>query len=1488
MKQKLLVITFIWSLLSVAAVQAQISQGGTPRSFDATKSVLFDVKVPVSEMAPVDVAALRAEDALVDQYKDRPWRFGENLYVDLDVRTDGVETILPNGDKVYRLAIYSPGATSINLTFDYFQIPDGADLFVYNESGTDVIGAFTSENNQSDFVFATSLVQGDKVILEYYEPSQADFSGHLHLFRVTHGYRGIKDFAKAFGGSGSCNVNVACPQSAGWENEINSVCMLVSGGAGFCTGALINNTAEDGTPYILTADHCYSTPSSWVFYFNWQSATCTNPGASPAHDDISGAVLRARNAASDFCLVEMNSVPPASYGVYYAGWNRSTAASISGTIWGIHHPSADIKKISWSTLGVTTTSYLATASPGDNSHWRITSWADGTTTEGGSSGSPLFDPNHRIIGQLHGGYAACGNTDSDWYGKLGVSWTGGGTSATRLSNWLDPSSTGATVLDGYDPNAPTTALDAQISAITSPSGSTCGSTTVTPVVTLRNAGSTTLTSATIYYRIDGGTSVSQAWTGSLTTGTTTSVTFPSITSTYGAHTIDAWSSAPNGGVDQNLTNDTASASFTLMSGSFNIPFVELFNNGIPPSCWASFIGTNGLGTNQNWKTTTTTFEGTGAAYVQYENVTGGTAEDWLVTPLINLQNGSAMSFYQRQSYTTAYGSTYSIRVSTSSQTSPATFTTVSSWAESTFSTAYTKKTIDLSAYNGQSVYIAFVMTNDDGDDWFVDSLKVYGTCTNPVADFTSSATTACPNTTVTFTDGSTGTPTSWNWSVSPATFNYVGGTSASSQNPQIQFTAAGSYTINLTSTNSCGSDAENKTNYITVTTAPAQPSAITGNTNPCSSATGLVYSVTNVGGVTYNWSVPTGWTITSGSGTNSITVTAGTSGGTISVTPNNGCDGPSQSVIVTTNTVPAQPSTITGNANPCQSETGLTYSVTNVAGVTYTWSVPSGWSITAGQGTYSITVSASSTSGSIGVTPSNTCGNGTAQSLSVAPVVVPVQPSAISGDATPCEASSQNYSVTNVAGTTYTWSFPTGWTINSGQGSNSVSVTTSATGGTVSVTPSNSCGTGTAQTLPVSTDLLPAQPSAITGDASPCESTSQVYSVTNVGGISYTWAVPAGWSITAGQGSNSITVTTGTSGGTISVTPGNTCGSGTAQTMMVSVDLLPAQPVISGLAGPCQLGTETYSVTPVIGETYTWTVPGDWTINSGQGTSSITVTVGTMSGNIQVTPSNGCGNGTAATYSVTASILPSQPSTISGDNTPCEGSSQNYSVTNVAGITYSWTFPVGWTQTGGGTSNSVNVTVGTQNGDITVIPSNGCGNGTSRVQAVTIAPDPTVSLGADTVICNDQSIILDAGSGFSSYMWSTTETTQTIVFDGVVAGIGVHNISVSVTNAEGCTGSDMISVEVINCTGLVSGEMSTVLVYPNPAGDYFNIRFGHSDQNVMISLFDASGRLIESSFISSVEEGSTMGISVSDLNGGVYTLQINSESGLATHQVIVY
>lgn len=157
-----------------------------------------------------------------------------------------------------------------------------------------------------------------------------------------------------------------------------------------------------------------------------------------------------------------------------------------------------------------------------------------------------------------------------------------------------------------------------------------------------------------------------------------------------------------------------------------------------PSGWTTFIGANGLGTAQNWQISTVRYSSPGnSAFVRYENVTGGLTQDWLVTPQIDLTNytGTALTFSGGQQYTSLYSTIYTIRISTTSPTNIGSFTTIATYSEADFSgivegpqlLASDLKSVDLAAYDGQQIYVAFVMEQDDDDNWFVDDVNVTGT-----------------------------------------------------------------------------------------------------------------------------------------------------------------------------------------------------------------------------------------------------------------------------------------------------------------------------------------------------------------------------------------------------------------------------------------------------------------------------------------------------------------------------------------------------------------------------------------------------------------------------------------------------------------------------------------------------------------------------------------------------------------------------------------
>jgi uncharacterized protein (TIGR02145 family) len=338
---------------------------------------------------------------------------------------------------------------------------------------------------------------------------------------------------------------------------------------------------------------------------------------------------------------------------------------------------------------------------------------------------------------------------------------------------------------------------------------------------------------------------------------------------------------------------------------------------------------------------------------------------------------------------------------------------------------------------------------------------------------------------------------------------------------------------------------------------PARPSDINGNTNPCQDESGLSYWVTNVSGLTYTWTVPSDWTITAGENTNNITVTAGSTSGNITITPSNACgEGDAQTIAINTQLLPAQPTTINGNTNPCQGTAGHIYSVTNVAGLTYFWSVPTGWTITSGQNTSNITVTAGTGSGNITVTPSNDCGNGTANSFAVTTQTIPAQPSAITGNNNPCQgATGLNYSITNFSGVTYTWTVPSGWTITAGQGTNTITVTAGTSSGNISVTPSNDCGNGSANSFAVTTQTVPVTPSA--GTNVPSQTQINWNWNTSAGATGYKYNTVNNYATAINNGTSTTFTQSGltcATAYTLYVWAYNTCGNSTSLQMTQSTN----------------------------------------------------------------------------------------------------------------------------------------------------------------------------------------------------------------------------------------------------------------------------------------------------------------------------------------------
>ncbi|KAK4515464.1 glycine cleavage system H-protein subunit [Mucor velutinosus] len=413
----------------------------------------------------------------VDSFDDsKPFRFAKSIPVSISFPAE--EISLEFADESHRrskIKVSSAGALSLSLIFDTWWIPEGAELYVYNSQQV-VLGAFTAATSSSKHAhaFKTSPLQGDHLVIEYVSPLHVEHLPKIHISKVVYGYKhvpflesslqqqqqqeshsnDISKYQRIFSKrnrhqhSGKCNIDLSCDVAGiDWSNEARSVAVLLTDeNQMYCTGVLLNNALHDGRQLLLTAYHCTksSNLATDIVMFNHQRRTCNGYSKNrltPYSDTLHGLKWLAGSPISDFALLEVQEPIPSKYNVYLAGW--STVETPAPPFVGIHHPSGDYKKLSiydghlipacWSECPL-------------KDHWKVERWTRGTT-EPGSSGSPLFDASHRVIGQLHGGRSSCRNLrGQDVYGSFNASWR------NNLGMFLDPKNqtmtTSAIQIDG--------------------------------------------------------------------------------------------------------------------------------------------------------------------------------------------------------------------------------------------------------------------------------------------------------------------------------------------------------------------------------------------------------------------------------------------------------------------------------------------------------------------------------------------------------------------------------------------------------------------------------------------------------------------------------------------------------------------------------------------------------------------------------------------------------------------------------------------------------------------------------------------------------------------------------------------------------------------------------------------------------------------------------------------------------------------------------
>lgn len=704
--------------------------------------------------------------------------------------------------------------------------------------------------------------------------------------------------------------------------------------------------------------------------------------------------------------------------------------------------------------------------------------------------------------------------------------------------------------------------------------------------------------------------------------------------------------------------------------------------------------------------------------------------------------------------------------------------------------------------------------------------------TTPTASFTPSSTTICAGQTVSYTNTSSGLPTSYTWS-------FPGGTPSTSTatNPTVTYPTVGTYTVELTATNANGSNTSTQTNMINVVSA-------TGASLPVTEGfTGTIFPSANwtivnldLGDTTWMKNTSVGVAPTAGNSMWFDNYEFSDLGNTDEMrTPKLNLQGFSSATLTFDVAYAAYDATyVDGLEVLISTDCGTTFtSVYLKTGTTVaTGNLPTAPATTSlfvptSSQWRNESINLASYLGQSNVTIGfrNIAGYGNSlyiDNINISGVAIPIAPIAsfTSAPSSPvCAGQTVTYTSTSTnSPTSYSWTFPGGTPATSTVANPTVTYSTAGTYN-VSLTATNGAGSNTSnQTAYISVGAAPATPGSITGTASVCANTSGLtFSIAAVAGASnYTWTVPAGATIVSGQGTTTITVNMGSTAGSVAVSATNTCGTSSASSFAVAINPTPAAPAsISGTASVCSGSAgNIYSIGSVAGATnYSWTVPAGANIVSGQGTTAISVTAGSTAGNITVTASNTCGTSSATTFAMGITSIPATPATISGSPVVCASSTGNvYSISNVAGATtYTWSVPAGASISAGQGTTSATISFGSNAGNVSVTATNTCGTSTASILPITLtsaAPATPGTIAGTASICagsTSNTYSIAAVSGATNYSWTVP------VGSTIVSGQGTTTITLTA----GATSGTISVVASSNC-GTSAASSITLTINPLP------------------------------------------------------------------------
>lgn len=425
--------TYLFAILSigwVSSVCAQVSLESPPISWSVDDELSENLSF-ISANSP-DITTLLLEDeeeALTA--RTLPMRYATKQSIDVSPDNSGRWTNLPNGDRIWLLGLHSAGAYSLGVTFDAFELPKGAAVFLYNPDRTEVIGAITESNNHSSRSLTTGKITGDSLIIEYYEPYAVRHQGRLNIRTLAHTYRRPEvEFADDI-----CGFNPVCSEVEQYAQSASSVVLVnVDDGTRLATGTLMNNTNFDGKPYVLMhSGALIGDPAAWHFTFRYTALKCDGIGANRVTYSLSGADLLVSDDDASIALIELFNRPQPDWRVYYCGWDAS--GTTPQEVASIHHPFGGAKKVALSGRPATPIELNGIPS------FRVDDWEYGSTASS-STGAPLFSDIQRVKGILQSGFSSCGSTsDADFFSDLAGSWG-------MLQPFLDPFEQGVKMLKG--------------------------------------------------------------------------------------------------------------------------------------------------------------------------------------------------------------------------------------------------------------------------------------------------------------------------------------------------------------------------------------------------------------------------------------------------------------------------------------------------------------------------------------------------------------------------------------------------------------------------------------------------------------------------------------------------------------------------------------------------------------------------------------------------------------------------------------------------------------------------------------------------------------------------------------------------------------------------------------------------------------------------------------------------------------------------------